>query len=99
MLIPTLLFAIVSWVLAIFASIKKNQYIPFIISSFSSCCVSTLFQLIDIQQRSRVGDFAGIDDTIMATILIVAAVMIITIVLNSVALVVNRNKGDDDEKN
>ncbi|MCM1544527.1 MAG: hypothetical protein NC110_04425 [Ruminococcus sp.] len=98
MLIPSLIFALISWVLAVLAIMKKFDYVPLVIASFGSCCISAVLQFVELWQRAKSGDFAGIDDTIGATVFIVAVIMVITLVLNGIALTVCRKSGDDNEK-
>ena len=84
----SLLLGFAAWVLAYFAIVcekKKNAYC-FSISSFSSCAISLLGQLLEVGNRVGQSDFSAIADTIRAIIIAACVMVIVTIVLNVVAL-------------
>ena len=60
--------------------------------SFGLCTVSLVFQLLEVNRRVLLGDYAAIEDTIRAVIIASVALVVITIILNVVALVKAKNK-------
>ena len=60
--------------------------------SFGLCTVSLVFQLLEVNRRVIIGDYAAIDDTIRAVVIASVALVVITIILNVVALVKAKNK-------
>jgi len=63
----------------------KNPFWMSIVS-FLSCCGTCIVELVVIRRRAFAGDFAGIEDTINAVILICFFVIVVTVVLNFAAL-------------
>lgn len=53
---------------------------------FFFCCISAVLQFFDIRNRALDGDLAGIMDTIDITVIGIVVMMLITIILNFVAL-------------
>ena len=60
--------------------------------SFGLCTVSLVFQLLEVNRRVIIGDYAAIDDTIRVVVIASVALVVITIILNVVALVKAKNK-------
>ena len=60
--------------------------------SFGLCTVSLVFQLLEVNRRVLLGDYAAIEDTIRAVVIASVALVVITIILNVVALVKAKNK-------
>lgn len=85
MLIFSLIFGVLAWASAISAVKIKQQTLPVIIS-FLCCCISAVLQFFDIRNRALDGDLAGLMDTIDITIIGTAVMMLITILLNFIAL-------------
>lgn len=85
MLIYSLIFGVLAWVLAI-AAIRMNKKSSLIIGSFLCCFVSAVWQFFDIRLRADGGDFGGIIDTIDITVIGIVIMMSITLILNSIAL-------------
>ncbi len=85
MLIFSLIFGVLAWVSAIAAMKIKQQTLPVIIS-FLCCCISAVLQFFDIRNRALDSDLAGIMDTIDITVIGIVVMMLITIILNFVAL-------------
>ena len=62
------------------------------LASFGLCAVSLVLQLMEINRRVLLGDYAAIEDTIRAVVIASVALVVITIILNVVALVKAKNK-------
>ena len=54
--------------------------------SFGLCTVSLALQLLEVNRRVLLGDYAAIEDTIRAVVIASIALVAITIILNLVAL-------------
>lgn len=54
--------------------------------SFGLCAVSLVLQLMEVNRRVFLGDYAAIEDTIRAVVIASVALVAITIILNLVAL-------------
>lgn len=85
MLISSLIFGVLAWASAIATMKIKQQTLPVIIS-YLFCCISAVLQFFDIRNRALDGDLAGIMDTINITVIGIVVMMLITIILNFVAL-------------
>ena len=62
------------------------------LASFGLCTVSLVLQLLEANRRVLLGDYAAIEDTIRAVVIASVALVVITIILNVVALVKAKNK-------
>ena len=65
----------------------KNTIVSFFLST-----IALVFQLFEINRRVLLGDYAAIEDTIRAVVIASVALVVITIILNVVALVKAKNK-------
>ena len=83
----SLILGISAWVLGGFAILRPQWAYRLSVSSFTLCIASVLFQLIDIKNRVNTGDFAGVADTIHAVLLGACVLIVITLLLNTIALV------------
>ncbi len=60
--------------------------------SFICCCISAVSELFDVKGRAFCGDYIGIEDTIDAVIFGVIVMMVVTVLLNFMALVIKTSK-------
>jgi hypothetical protein len=60
--------------------------------SFSLCAISLVFQLLEINRRVILDDYAAIEDTIQSVIIASVVLVSVTIILNLVALVKAKSK-------
>ena len=60
--------------------------------SFGLCTVSLVFQLLEVNRRVILGDYAAIEDTIRALVIASVVLVVITIILNLVALAKAKRK-------
>ncbi len=86
MLLYSLIFGLLAWLLAVISIIKPQKSSALILGSFLSCSVSAVLQLFEIQKRAFAHDYNGIEDTIGVTIEGIIIMMGITLVLNFFAL-------------
>ena len=56
------------------------------ILSFAICAFSLVVELFEISRRVNLGDYAAIEDTIRAVIIASIVLVVITIILNNIAL-------------
>ena len=60
--------------------------------SFGLCTVSLVLQLLEVNRRVLLGDYAAIEDTIRAVVIASIVLVVITIILNLVAFVKTKKK-------
>ncbi len=68
---------------------KVRRLWPYSLGSFLFFALLCMDELFTIRRRCFGGDFGGIEDTIGAVLLITAAVAIVALVLNAIALSVS----------
>ena len=92
--IGSLIIGIGAWVFAILAIISptawsshKNTTV-----SFGFCVFACALQLFEINRRVQLGDFAAIEDTIRAVLIAAVTLVLVTTVLNLLALLKARKK-------
>lgn len=85
----SLILGLCAWVLACFAIKSKTTFASyhFSVGSLSVCAVSLLFQFFELSHRSDIGDFSAIADTIHSIVFAACTLIIITTVLNIVAVI------------
>ena len=85
--IVSLIFGIGAWVVAAIAIAKHAYYNKSVILSFALCMFSLISEFFEISRRVNLGDYAAIEDTIRAVIIASIVLVVLTIILNIVALV------------
>ena len=85
--IISLVLGISAWGVAAITIAKPICSHKSTILSFALCAFSLVFQMFEISRRVRLGDYAAIEDTIRAVIIASIALVVVTIILNIVALV------------
>ena len=85
--IISLTLGIGAWVAAAIAIAKTTYSHKNTIVSFALCAVSLVAELFEISRRVNLGDYAAIEDTIRAVIIASIVLVVLTIILNIVALV------------
>ena len=86
--IGSLILGACAWLFAVLAiltpqaSTSHNKTLV----SFSLCIISLIMQLFEINRRVLLGDYAGIEDTILAVVIAAVVSVSITTVLNIIAL-------------
>ena len=76
-----------AWVVAAIAIAKTAYYNKSVILSFALCMFSLISEFFEISRRVNLGDYAAIEDTIRAVIIASIVLVVVTIILNIVALV------------
>ena len=87
--VGSLILGIVAWLFGsmAIASKKKKRVHSYSVGSFSVCAISLVSQILEIENRFMQRDYAAIDDTIGGVIFASIVLVVVTIVLNIVAIV------------
>lgn len=85
--IGSIILGLAAWIFASLAIAKHNHAQRFTTISFSACCLSLVLQLLEVSNRVNLGDYAAIEDTIRAVLFAAVTLVVVTVVLNVVALV------------
>lgn len=85
----SLVLGLGAWVLACFAVKSKAAFAAYRLSvcSLSLCAVSLFLQILEVNNRTNLGDFSAIADTIQSVVLASCVLIIITAVLNIIAAI------------
>ena len=89
--LASIILGLVAWSLPIAALVGKKGKTPLCCGSLTACALSLLLQLREVMYRSGIGDFAAIEDTIRAVNFCAAVLVIVTLALNTAALLRNKN--------
>ena len=68
------------------ASCKRSRW------SFCLCAVSLVFQLLEVYNRTRIGDFSAIEDTIRAVVFASVTLLAVTVFLNAAAWIKGKKR-------
>lgn len=90
--IGSIILGIVAWASAGIAIAKSKRAQTLSAVSFVACIISLFLQFLEVSNRVNLGDYAAIEDTIRAVILAATLLIVVTIILNSVALLKNKSK-------
>ena len=86
----SLCLGILAWICGGSAAIR-GKFGGWSFSSLSSCGISLILQFFELERRADIGDFAAIDDTIGALTFVASTLLVVTLVLNGIALRRGRN--------
>ena len=86
--ISSLILGFGAWLFGILAISRASgsSSTPNTVISFSFCSASLLLQLFEIQNRVNINDYAAISDTIGATLFAAIILVLVTIILNIIAV-------------
>ncbi len=84
--IISLVLGVGAWVVATIAIAKSARSHISTVLSFSLCAFSLVTELFEISRRVNLGDYAAIEDTIRAVIIASIVLVVVTIILNIIAL-------------
>lgn len=90
--IGSIILGIIAWASAGVAIAKSKRAQTLSAVSFVACIISLFLQFLEVSNRVNLGDYAAIEDTIRAVILAATLLIVVTIILNSVALLKNKSK-------
>lgn len=85
-LLESLLFGFAAWGLAIAALKKPKRCTLLVGGSFVACCISAVCGFFELRDRVGVRDWSGIEDTIGSIIQGIIIMMVVTVVLDVLAL-------------
>lgn len=85
--IVSLVLGIGAWGVAAAAISKPSCSHKSTILSFALCAFSLVAQLLEISRRVNLGDYTAIEDTIRAVIIASIVLVVVTIILNIIALI------------
>lgn len=92
MLLISFPFGLLAWGLAAFAAREHSKTAICVTGSFICCCISAVSEFFDLRGRAFRGDYIGIEDTIDAVIFGVIVMMVVTVLLNFMALTLKTNQ-------
>ena len=90
--IGSIILGIIAWASAGIAIAKSKRAQTLSAVSFVACIISLFLQLLEVSNRVNLGDYAAIEDTIRAVILAATLLIVVTIILNVVALLKYKSK-------
>ena len=84
--ILSLFLGITAWSLPVMYLMRWKRREWFCCGSFALCALSLFFQLREFLRLADKGDFAAIEDTIGAVVFAASVLLIVTLILNALAL-------------
>lgn len=90
--IGSIILGIVAWASAGIAIAKSKRAQTLSAVSFVACIISLFLQFLEVSNRVNLDDYAAIEDTIRAVILAATLLIVVTIILNVVALLKYKSK-------
>lgn len=91
--IVSLILGVGAWVVAAVAISKPVYAHKSTVLSFALCAFSLVVELFEISRRVNLGDYAAIEDTIRAVIIASIVLVVVTIILNIIALFKTKRNG------
>ena len=88
----SLMLGLLSWGLGIAAVCKKGRSI-YGFGSMALCGVSLVLQLLELSRRAKLSDFSAIQDTAPTVAHAAVLLLIVTVILNGIALLRGRSIG------
>ena len=85
--VGSIVLGLLAWLFGVLALAKHNYAHRLTTISFSACGLSLVLQLLEVSNRVNLGDYAAIEDTIRAVLFAAVTLVVVTVVLNVVALV------------
>ena len=81
---------LMAWALPVAALAGRKKPAVFCAGSFGLCCLSLLFQLLELRRRCAVGDFSAVDDTIGAVLFAAEVLLAVAAALNTAAFLAGK---------
>lgn len=93
----SLALGLIAWILPginlmRFKDQKHDSWVIFSIMSLSACAISLCIQIINTYHLIKIEDWAALLDTMGALVFVAAVLLIVTLILNTVTLIVYRNR-------
>ena len=90
MYVSSLTLGVLAWGFGVAAIKSKQSPYRYSVISFSLCAVSLFFQFVQFGNLFEIRDFAAIEDTIGAVIFAAGVLVVVTIILNVIAIIRNQ---------
>ncbi|MDY0393965.1 hypothetical protein RWE15_05150 [Virgibacillus halophilus] len=95
--IGSFVFGLIAWILPVGKLLRNNKqgnqkWFTFSVMSMSACAVSLCFQIIEIYYLVTIEDWSALSDTIGFVTFAATVLLIVTIILNTITLMVYRDK-------
>lgn len=96
----SLVLGLIAWILpavnlAQHNKISSKRYAAFTVTSLSSCAIALCLQLFYTDHLVKIEDWSALLDTSHATALVATLLLVVTIVLNAIALLVYFGRNHD----
>lgn len=93
----SLVLGLIAWILPIINLVRCNKpdnrgWVAFSVISVSACAIALYMQILYINHLVNIEDWSALMDTSYAVALVCALLLVVTVMLNAVALVVYRRK-------
>jgi len=93
----SLVLGIIAWILPAvnlmrYKGQNHNSWVIFSIMSISACAISLCFQIVNTYHLVKIEDWAALLDTMGALVSVAAVLLIVTLILNTITLIVYRDR-------
>lgn len=93
----SLVMGVIAWILPAFNLMRykrhdNRNWVILSILSLSSCAISLFFQIYYIYHKVKISDWAALMDTMYAIVFASTVLLIVTIILNSITMLVYRDR-------
>ena len=90
LMLGSLIFGLVSWILPVLNITKNNKnWVTYSIISLTSCSIALLFQILYTNYMVKIEDIIAILDTSGTSAVLSVILLVITILLNIISLIFN----------
>lgn len=83
--LASLLLGLAAWVLGLMGTIKKHGC-RLTLGSFGCCALALVLELYEVRRRAELSDWAALMDTMPAVTLAASVLLIVTVLLNLLAM-------------
>lgn len=90
----SLLFGLIAWFIPIWKLLRRDYHHPglSVLASMTAALFSLITQFLQISSNVAEGDWAAIEDTIRALVMVVILFCCVTILLNGILLILKKNR-------
>lgn len=86
----SIILGLAAWAIPVSCIVKKSGSSLPSTFSFTACIVSLLLQIAELRHRVQIEDWSALMDTVGAVMLSAAALAVVTVILNVIALTIFR---------
>ncbi|MEN8194820.1 MAG: hypothetical protein ABFS12_18510 [Bacteroidota bacterium] len=95
--LSSLVLGLLAWILPVvnlmrYGKRDQRNWVALSIMSISASALSLCFQIFSINHRVKVADWSALMDTMSAVAFVSAVLLIVTIILNTITLIIYRNR-------